>query len=135
MNEFTLKTKIGFGDNAISELQNLSESKFFIIADPYIVSGGMINAITGQLKEKDFRVFSEIVPDPPLETVAQGIKEISEYKPQCVIAVGGGSAIDTAKAILFYGDSKNIRFIAVPTTSGTGSEVTSFSVKTISIIS
>ena len=130
MNEFTLKTKIVFGDNAISELQNLSESKFFIIADPYIVSGGMINTITGQLKEKDFRVFSEIVPDPPLETVAQGIKEISEYKPQCVIAVGGGSAIDTAKAILFYGDSKNIRFIAVPTTSGTGSEVTSFSVIT-----
>lgn len=128
MNKFSLKTKVLFGNRAISELKNLNGGKFFIFADPFIVSSGMINRVTDELSGKDYRVFSKIVPDPPLETVAEGIKEIGEYGPDCVLAVGGGSAIDTAKAVMLYGETEQILFVAVPTTSGTGSEVTSFSV-------
>lgn len=130
MRRFSIKTEIVFDDNSVSYLKDMTEQNFFIITDPFMVTGGMINKVTDLLKDKDYRIFSKIVPDPPLETVARAIKEIGEYNPQCVLAVGGGSAIDTAKAVIYYAKLENVKFIAIPTTSGTGSEVTSFSVIT-----
>ncbi len=130
MKTFALKPEIVFGSGAVSYLRYLKAKKFFIFADPFIVSGGLINNITEQLGGKDYKIFSDIVPDPPLQTVAAGIKEISGYKPDCIIAIGGGSAIDTAKAVILYAKLDDVKFVAIPTTSGTGSEVTSFSVIT-----
>ncbi len=129
MKKFTIKPKIIFENNAVSYLCMLDEKKFFIIADPFIVKNKMITRVTNEFGEKDYKIYSDIIPDPPLESVAKCIKEIREYNPDCVIAVGGGSAIDTAKAVIYYG-KVNVRFVAIPTTSGTGSEVTSFSVIT-----
>lgn len=130
MNKFVIKPKIIFNNNAVVYLRTMIENRYFIITDPFMVSSGLIKKVTDEIGERDYKIFSDIVPDPPLETVAKGIKEMQEYQPQCLIAVGGGSAIDTAKAILFYGKMRNLKFIAIPTTSGTGSEVTSFSVIT-----
>ena len=79
-------------------------------------------------------MFSEIVPDPPIELVVRGIEEISKFNPGVLVALGGGSSIDAAKAIMDFSKKivslEKMEFIAIPTTSGTGSEVTSFSVIT-----
>ena len=130
MNKFVIKPKIIFNNNSVVYLRTMAEKRYFIITDPFIVSSGLIKKVTDEIGEREYKIFSDIVPDPPLEVVAKGIKEMQEYQPQCLIAVGGGSAIDTAKAVMFYGKMRNLKFIAIPTTSGTGSEVTSFSVIT-----
>ena len=130
MKKFTIKPKIIFNNNSITYIRTMNEKRFFVIADPFLIKNKMINRVLDELLDKDYKIYSDIVPDPPLESVAKGIKELLEYNPDCVIAIGGGSAIDTAKAVLFYGKKNNLKFIAIPTTSGTGSEVTSFSVIT-----
>ncbi len=130
MKKFVIKPKIVFENNAITYLRTMCETKFFIICDPFLVKNKMIDKVTDEIGERDYKIYSDIIPDPPLEVVAKGIMELQEYSPQCVVAIGGGSAIDTAKAILFYSKNKDIKFVAIPTTSGTGSEVTSFSVIT-----
>ena len=130
MKKFALKPKIIFDNNALTYIRTVNESRFLIVADPFLLENKMINRVTEELMEKDYKIFSDIVPDPPLETVAKGINEIRKFKPDCVIAIGGGSAIDTAKAVIYYGKANDVKFIAIPTTSGTGSEVTAFSVIT-----
>lgn len=129
MKKFIIKPKIIFDNNAVVYLRTLAENRFFIITDPFMVSSGMIKKVTDEIDGKDYKIFDGVVPDPPLEVVAKGIKEMQSYNPQCVIVLGGGSAIDTAKAVIYYSKLK-VKFIAIPTTSGTGSEVTSFSVVT-----
>ncbi|WP_281532712.1 1-propanol dehydrogenase PduQ [Anaerocolumna aminovalerica] len=134
MNTFELKTKVIFGREALQYLQNLVQKKIFIVTDPYMVKSGMIDSITKYLAEGSFQIFSDIVPDPPMELVVKGVGEVIAYQPDAMVAVGGGSAIDSAKAIMHFsreiGELEKMQFIAVPTTSGTGSEVTSFAVIT-----
>lgn len=134
MNTFELKTKVIFGREALQYLQNLVQKKIFIVTDPYMVKSGMIDSITKYLVEGSFQIFSDIVPDPPMELVVKGVGEVIAYQPDVMVAVGGGSAIDTAKAIMHFsreiGKLEKMQFIAVPTTSGTGSEVTAFAVIT-----
>ncbi|WP_313129149.1 1-propanol dehydrogenase PduQ [Anaerocolumna sp.] len=134
MNTFELKTKVIFGRESLQYLQNLVQKKIFIVTDPYMVKSGMIDSITKYLAEGSFQIFSDIVPDPPMELVVKGVGEVIAYQPDAVVAVGGGSAIDTAKAIMHFsreiGKLDRMQFIAIPTTSGTGSEVTSFAVIT-----
>ncbi|MDY3920100.1 MAG: 1-propanol dehydrogenase PduQ [Candidatus Limivivens sp.] len=134
MHSFDIRTKIYYGDNALDRLKEIPYQKILIITDPYVVQSGMIMMITSRLDEgkKEYSIFKDVVPDPPIEKVAAGVKALLEYGPEAIVAVGGGSAIDSAKAIReFAGKTGNIgqvALIAVPTTSGTGSEVTSFSV-------
>ncbi|ABX43011.1 1-propanol dehydrogenase PduQ [Lachnoclostridium phytofermentans] len=134
MNTFELKTKVIFGQEALQYLQTLGQKKIFIVTDPFMVKSGMIDSITKYLAEGSFKVFSEIVPDPPMELVVKGVGEVTAFKPDVVVAVGGGSAIDAAKAIMHFsreiGKLDKMQFVAIPTTSGTGSEVTSFAVIT-----
>lgn len=130
MKKFVIKPKIVFENNAVTYLKTMPETRFFIISDPFLIKNKMIDKILDEIGERDYKIYSDIIPDPPVEIVAKGIKEMREYNPQCVVAVGGGSAIDAAKAVLYYGKNKDIKFVAIPTTSGTGSEVTSFSVIT-----
>ncbi len=94
----------------------------------------MIELITDPLRRggKEFEVFSDVVPDAPVGKIAEGVKKFLEYQPEVVVAVGGGSAIDSSKAIREFALKINnygkVGLIAIPTTSGTGSEVTSFAV-------
>jgi 1-propanol dehydrogenase len=134
MNSFDIKTTIYFGDNALDRLAEIPYRRILIITDPFVVKSGMLQTITYRLTEgcAEFEVFSDVVPDPPIEKITLGVKKTAEYQPDAIIAVGGGSAIDSAKAIreLYKQASKTdgIAMIAIPTTSGTGSEVTSFAV-------
>ena len=134
MKSFDIRTKIYFGPNSLEHLCDIPYRKVMIITDPFVVQSGMIKLITYRLEAGNiqYQVFSEVVPDPPVDKVAVGIKALIEYQPEAVIAVGGGSALDSAKAIREFahkmGRIGEIALIAIPTTSGTGSEVTSFSV-------
>ncbi len=134
MNTFEIKTKVKFGQGSLAYLETLKNSRVFIVTDPFMVKSGMINKITEYLSSNQYEVFSDIVPDPPMELVVKGVKAVTSFKPEVIIALGGGSAIDAAKAIMDFsrklGDLREMQFIAIPTTSGTGSEVTSFSVIT-----
>lgn len=134
MNTFEIKTKVKFGQGALAYIEVFKGKRVFIITDPFMVKSGMINKVTEYLSEGQYEVFSEIVPDPPMGLVVKGVEVAIAFNPEAIIALGGGSAIDAAKAIMNFakkiGSLKDIQFIAIPTTSGTGSEVTSFSVIT-----
>ena len=135
MNSFDIRTKIYFGDDALDRLIDIPYKKVMIITDPFIAESGMLRLITDRLAQAfiEFKVFSDVVPDPPLEKIELGVKALLECDPDAIITVGGGSAIDSAKSIREFGrraGEKDIALIAIPTTSGTGSEVTSFAVVT-----
>ena len=134
MYNFEIKTKISCGIGALESLKDINNKKIFIITDPFMIESKTIDKILINIEGNDCDIFSEIVPDPPIEIVVKGMEKIKEYSPDIIIALGGGSAIDAAKAIMDFSKQifkiDEIEFIAIPTTSGTGSEVTSFSVIT-----
>ena len=134
MRSSNLKTKIYFEGDALKRLSGLEYKKVFIIADPFIVSSGLINAVTKHLKSAsiEYTVYSDVIPDPTTDKVVLGVTALMREKSPCIIAVGGGSAIDLAKCVRLFARNLNSDytpyFIAIPSTSGTGSEVTSFAV-------
>lgn len=140
MEEFFNKTKVYFGKEPLKYLEKVANDRSLIVADPFLVESGMIEKITQYLQKDKYKIFSHVVPDPPMELVVEGIQVVEEYNPHQIIAVGGGSAIDEAKAISYFAEKMDKKegdltkrkrtFIAIPTTSGTGSEVTSFAVIT-----
>ncbi|EAC4396369.1 1-propanol dehydrogenase PduQ [Listeria monocytogenes] len=135
MQKVSFKTDLYIGQGATDRLLDFKDKQIFIVTDPFMVSSGMINAITEKIDSSNtYTIFSEIIPDPPIENVVAGIEVLNECDANLMIAIGGGSAIDAAKAMKFFGQKlgtvRAMPFIVIPTTSGTGSEVTSFSVIT-----
>lgn len=134
MSNFQIKTKIEFGAGALDYLKSIKGKKVFIVTDPFMIKSGMINKVTDKLSGTNYQIFSDIVPDPPIELVVKGVEEVTKFAPEVMVALGGGSAIDAAKAIMDFsrkiGKLHDMQFVAIPTTSGTGSEVTSFAVIT-----
>ena len=101
MKSFEIKTKIHFGDNALERLAQMPYKRVLVITDPFIAKGSMINMITEPLKKsgKAYEVFHDVVPDAPIDKIIIGVKKMLEYMPDAVVAVGGGSAIDSSKSI------------------------------------
>ena len=135
MKHFDIKTHIYFGENSLDRLANIPYRNALLVADKFVVSSGLIHLLTVRLQQAgvSWRVFDDVVPDPPLEKIGFGAQTALQLRPDVIVAVGGGSAIDSAKAIrevALQMDSTYSRpaLIAIPTTSGTGTEVTSFSV-------
>lgn len=134
MRSFEIKTKVFFGDQALDRLAEIPYNKVLIITDPFMAQSSMFNLVTDPLKRanKEFEIFKDVVPDPPIEKISEGVKKMLEYKPDVLVAVGGGSAIDSSKSIREFAlrvePYAEVGLIAIPTTSGTGSEVTSFAV-------
>lgn len=134
MKTFKLDTVIHYGENALGRLSEIPYKRVLIITDPFIAKGPMISLITDPLKKGgiEYDIFFDVVPDAPLEKIIVGVKKFLEYQPEAVVAVGGGSAIDSSKSIREFALKVNnygkVGLIAIPTTSGTGSEVTSFAV-------
>lgn len=128
-------TSLWIGEDSLQGLTERPETSFFIVTDPFIRQSGLLDDVLTALAAKDVVVFSEIVPDPPVSVVTAGVAQIEAVKPEAILAIGGGSAIDAAKAMYYFAgkvaNSSIKTFIAVPTTSGTGSEVTNFSVITL----
>ena len=144
---------------AMRELkQVLGKQKAFVVTDRYLFQSGTIHCITDQLHELGiaYQIFSDVEPDPTLACAKRGAEEMRAFAPDVIIALGGGSAMDAAKimwvmyehpeadfmdmAMRFLDIRKRVYtfptmgekayFIAVPTSSGTGSEVTPFAVIT-----
>lgn len=128
MQNFTLGTRLCFGENALDALKNLKAERVLIITDPFFAENGTAGRVAALCKGET-RIFAEVQPDPPLDLVAKGIQTLNTFQPDALLALGGGSAIDCAKGIRSLGKS-DAMLIAVPTTSGTGSEVTSFAILT-----
>jgi alcohol dehydrogenase class IV len=134
MKSFGIHTQIYFGEGALKRLEEIPYKRVLIITDPFVVSSGMIKLITHPLENARiaYEIFKDVVPDPPVEKIATGVKATLEYKPDCIVAVGGGSATDSSKSIRDFAlkadNYGKCALIAIPTTSGTGSEVTSFAV-------
>lgn len=133
MQEFILNTHIYMGKEGLDELLDGVE-KAFIVTDKFLHDSGMVKYLTEPMEKHHvaYEIFSEVKPDPDIATVTRGIGKMQEFQPQILFALGGGSPIDAAKAINWLsvkgGLSEKIKFVAVPTTSGTGSEVSMFSV-------
>lgn len=143
----TVITGAGSAAQAGTEVKKMGAKKTLIITDKVIVAIGALKSIEDSLKENgiNYSVFDDIPSEPTVEDVDKGIKAYRESKCDCLLAVGGGSAIDTAKAVSvmltnegeiseYMGLDKikkiGVPLIAVPTTAGTGSEVTIFTIIT-----
>ena len=128
MQMFSLPTRLIFGENALEALKNASLGRVLVVTDPFFEQNGTAAHIAA-LCGGESRIFSGVRPDPDMAQIAAGVAVLQQFAPDTLLALGGGSAIDCAKGILSLGQSK-ARLVAVPTTSGTGSEVTSFAVLT-----
>lgn len=137
MSEFLLKPRIRFGQDALSTLAEVPAHNVLLVTDQAMVKFGLAARVTQILRQRGitFQVWDDVVADPDIATVVRGMKRMDNSYPDLVIALGGGSVIDAAKAVIFAlaqtrpNDSRKPPcFVAIPTTSGTGSEVTSFSV-------
>ncbi|MFS0863762.1 bifunctional acetaldehyde-CoA/alcohol dehydrogenase [Fredinandcohnia sp. 179-A 10B2 NHS] len=161
MQWFKVPPKIFFEKNATQYLAKMPNiSRAFIVTDPDMVKLGYVDKVLYYLRKRpDYvhcEIFSEVEPDPSIETVMKGAEMMQQFEPDVIIALGGGSPMDAAKGMWLYyehpdTDFKGLKqkfldirkrvfkyphlgrmaqFVAIPTTSGTGSEVTSFSVIT-----
>ncbi|MCT4626952.1 iron-containing alcohol dehydrogenase [Halodesulfovibrio sp.] len=151
MARFTIPRDVYFGENTIEELKNLQGQKaVLVISGGSIKRNGGLAKIEGYLAEAgiETRLFEGVEADPSDTTVMKGVALMNEFQPDLIIGIGGGSPIDAAKAMwIFYENPdftfeqaaipfnlpqlrKKARFVAIPTTSGTGTEVTSFSIIT-----
>ena len=134
MKDFHINTEIFFGENALDRLTQLQFKSVLIITDPFVVNSGMATLLTARLERAriEYELFTDVVPDPPVDKVISGVAAALSKKHPCIIGVGGGSAIDTAKAVRKFATQMDETYkpylIAIPTTSGTGSEVTCFAV-------
>lgn len=129
MQEFDCKTKIISGENALDWLKTRQCERLLLVTDPYFQKNGLAQSIAQRIPAKQREIFSNVQPDPTVELAAEGTARMRQFRPDLLVVLGGGSAIDTAKAMRNFA-GENEKLIAIPTTSGSGSEVTNFSVLT-----
>ncbi len=159
MQWFKVPQKIYFERNCIQYLQSCRDvNKVCIVTDRSMVEFGFVNKITEQLNLRrnpvSIQLFCDVEPDPDIETVKRGVALMEAFRPDTIIALGGGSSMDAAKGMWIFYEHPEVNFddlkqkfmdirkrafkypelgrksklICIPTTSGTGSEVTPFAV-------
>jgi len=129
MKEFSCSTVIHIGRGSGKALAELGAKRLFMVADPYFVRSGDAARIVAGAKAEFVEVFDQIQPDPSVDLVAQGTARLKDFNPDLLVALGGGSTMDCAKAMAYFSGTK-ARLVAIPTTSGSGSEVTDFAILT-----
>ncbi|PMC76262.1 bifunctional acetaldehyde-CoA/alcohol dehydrogenase [Brachybacterium sp. UMB0905] len=161
MQWFKVPPKTYFERYSVQYLQKMPEiNRVFIVTDPGMVQFGYVDILIDHLKQRRqevaWTIFSDVEPNPSSQTVFKGAQWMRDFQPDCIIALGGGSAMDAAKGMwLFYEHpeasyfgmkqkfmdirkrtyrfpklGQKAEFVAIPTTSGTGSECTPFAVIT-----
>jgi len=159
MQWFKVPQKIYFERNSIQYLRSCKDvGKVFIVTDHAMVELGFLNKIIDELNMRlnpvTYQLFAEVEPDPDITTVRKGVAIMAQFKPDTIIALGGGSSMDAAKAMWIFYEHPEVNFddlkqkfmdirkrafkypelgrqsklICIPTTSGTGSEVSPFAV-------
>ena len=129
MEEFSCKTKIVSGAGCISYLKNLGSKRLLVVADPYFAQNGTARQVAMASGAAEFEIFDKVAPDPSVVLAAEGTAAVKQFQPDTVVALGGGSAMDCAKAMCYFAGT-SVQLVAIPTTSGSGSEVTDFAVLT-----
>jgi len=161
MQWFKIPPKIYFENNSIQYLEKMPNiSRAFIVCDPMMVKLGYLEKILYYLRKREqychSEIFSDIEPDPKVDTIMRGVEAMKSFNPDVIIALGGGSSMDAAKGMWLFYEHPDTSFegmrqkfldirkrtyhfpqlgnkaqlVCIPTTSGTGSEVTSFSIIT-----
>ena len=128
MNSFFCKTRILSGPGSCSFLKTLGARRLFLVTDPYFSGSGLAEKLARDTAP-DYEIFDGVEPDPSAALAARGTKLLRDYGPDLVVALGGGSAMDCAKAMVYFSGT-GAPLAAVPTTSGSGSEVTGFAILT-----
>lgn len=129
MEEFFCKTRVISGNGTIRMLEKLEKKKLFLVADPFFVKNGVAQQVIDASGCREAEVFDGVRPDPTVELAAEGTARLREFGPDLLVALGGGSAMDLAKAMGYFGKG-SYTLAAIPTTSGSGSEVTDFAILT-----
>ena len=129
METFTCATDIISGSGSVAYLERLGIRRLLMVADPYFMKNGHAQRIAALAKAEKVEFFCNIQPDPSVELTAEAAAFCRGFQPDTVVALGGGSTIDCAKAMAYFAGQK-VCFVAIPTTSGSGSEVTDFAVLT-----
>ncbi len=127
--EFICKTKIICGSGGAAALKTLNSKRLFLVTDPFFEKNGTASRIAAVSGAAQSKLYSQVQPDPTVEQAAKGAAAIKEFQPDTVVALGGGSAMDLCKAMVFF-SGLAVNFAAIPTTSGSGSEVTDFAILT-----
>ena len=127
MKEFSCETKIIMGTGAVSALKQENFQRLLIVSDPFFAKNGWAERL-GKAATA-YEIFDKISPDPSVSLVAEGTARVQAFQPDGIVALGGGSAMDCAKAMAYF-SGMELPLIAVPTTSGSGSEVTDFAIIT-----
>ncbi len=151
MGRFTLPRDIYYGTGSVEELRNLSGQKAMIVTGGSSMRKlGFLELVCDILENAGFetRIYDNVEPDPGVETVQKGAQAMRDFGPDWIVSIGGGSAIDAAKAMWVFYEYPDVkfeqlcvpfsfptlrqkaRFCAIPSTSGTATEVTAFSVIT-----
>ncbi len=140
---YFISPKIIFGESALSSLEEINISRALVVTDQNLVEIGAIEPALDGIRKTgcELMLFDQVEPDPTLSSVAQGTAAANEFQPDWIIGLGGGSPMDTAKAIwvlyerpdlipaminpfIELGLRQKARLITIPTTSGTGADVT-----------
>ncbi len=129
MDGFYCNTKIYSGKGSLERLKAMGIKRLLLVADPYFAENGTAQKVADLSGAAATELFHRVSPDPTVELAAEGTAILQRFAPDTVIALGGGSTIDCAKAMICF-SKMPVRFIAIPTTSGSGSEVTDFAVLT-----
>jgi len=129
MERFSCKTEIIAGAGAVSRLAELGAKRLYLVTDPFFSKDGTAQRIAQAAKAEAVEIFDRVKPDPTVILAAEGAARVKAFRPDLIVALGGGSAMDCAKAIGYFGGG-HYRFAAIPTTSGSGSEVTDFAILT-----
>jgi alcohol dehydrogenase class IV len=129
VNRFQAPTTILSGTGAISALSEFHPKRLMIVTDPYFHENGTAARIGGASQAETIQYYTHIQPDPTVALAAEGTAALKAFAPDMLVALGGGSAMDCAKAMVYFSGSE-ASLIAIPTTSGSGSEVTDFSILT-----
>ena len=129
MERFSCGTEIVSGAGAVSVLRELGAKRLFLVTDPFFVKNGQAQQVAAAAACPHMELFDKVVPDPGVELAAEGTARLKAFAPDLLVALGGGSAMDCAKAIGYFGKG-DYKVAAIPTTSGSGSEVTDFAILT-----
>ncbi len=129
MEIFSCSTKIISGPGSLSALEGLGIQRLFLVTDPFFQSNGLAAKVAAMAHAQAVEVYADVKPDPTLTLAADATAKAKAFAPDTIVALGGGSAMDLSKAVAFF-SGKEARLVAVPTTSGSGSEVTDFAILT-----
>lgn len=151
MSRFTLPRDIYYGSGSLADLKTLEGKRAIVVCGGHAMkASGFLDKTINYLKEAGLEVetFEGVEPDPSIETVMKGAEAMRKFQPDWIVAIGGGSPIDAAKAMWAFYEYPDTtfetlctpfsfpklrtkaRFVAIPSTSGTATEVTAFSVIT-----